>query len=101
MFRYILALLVLLGMFSLPLSAQDKDGTKKSGSCAPTKEVSHLTTFTIVVVTFVEKSEPILSIRVNEDGTASCRHVVKSGNEDFSKTVTTDVNAKLTADEIK
>jgi len=99
MFRYVIVMLALVGLLSLPVSGQDGI---KAGPGAPTKdEVAPIKTFSIFVVNYVEKGDVTLAVRVNEDGTASCRHVTVTGNDDFHKTVTTDVDAKLTAAEIK
>jgi hypothetical protein len=101
-FRYIIALIALTVMLALPVVAQEGDGIKKAGPCAPTKdEVAPIKTFSIFVVNYVEKGDVVLALRVNEDGTASCHHVTVTGNDDFRKTVSTDVDAKLTAVELK
>lgn len=100
MFRYVVALLALVAMLSLPVSAQD--GIKKAGPCAPTKdEVAPIKTFTICSFSLVEKGDVKFALLVKEDGSAQCVHNVETETPGMKKTVETTVSATLTAEELK
>lgn len=98
MFKYIIALLAIIGMFALPIGGLAQDGP---GQSDPNETVAPMTSFAIVVVGFVEDGRVVMQFRTDDDGQARCQHVTTSGDESFSKTVTTEVTAQLTDAELK
>lgn len=98
MFRYIMALLLVVGALSFTAVAQD---SKKDKSDAKPDVVAPIKTFTIFSFSLVEKGEVKFALLVKEDGSAQCVHNVETETPGFKKTVETTVAATLTAEELK
>lgn len=97
MFRYILAVILLMAALVAPIKADEKNNHNK----VMIADSAHVTTFTILVVQVVDGERNRTAIRIMEDGAVACKHVVISVDDDWKKTVNTEVESKLTDEELK
>lgn len=101
MFRYIATLLLLAGLFAMPILADEKDpnkGIQRSGPCAP---VAHVTSFEILVVNIKNGENDLSAVRIMADGNFACKRKVTTDDGNVKKNITVEIETKLTAEELK